>query len=181
MSRINAETSLEELAALVSQALEREGVLATLSGGSAVSLYTDNEYESKDLDFVSTERIKIIGDAVAPLGFARVGRAREFEHPGAQWYLEFPSGPLAFGETYTSDHEAHVLETEYGPLRIVSPTQSIMDRLAAYVHWHDNQSFDQAVMVAKRQQVDWPALRSWSDREGIKPEIIDRLRDRSQL
>ncbi|MFA5843493.1 MAG: hypothetical protein WC971_01530 [Coriobacteriia bacterium] len=180
MTRIDAETTLDELAALVSQALERAGVRATLSGGAAVSLYSDNEYESKDLDFVSTERLKVIGEAISPLGFARVGGAREFENAATKWYLEFPSGPLAFGETYVPDDETHVLETDYGPLRIVSPTQIIMDRLAAYAHWRDNQSFDQAVMVAKRQQVDWAALRVWSEREGIKPEMIDRLKNRSQ-
>jgi len=34
MGNITAETTLEELAALVSQALERAGITATLSGGS---------------------------------------------------------------------------------------------------------------------------------------------------
>lgn len=179
MTPINSHTTLEELAALVSQALDGAGVMATLSGGAAVSLYTDNEYESKDLDFVSTERLKVISDAVAPLGFARVGSAREFEHAATPWYLEFPSGPLAFGETCVSDDEASVLETEYGPLRIVSPTQIIMDRLAAYVHWRDNPSLDQAVMVAKRQHIDWAALKAWAEREGVESDTVDRLKDRS--
>jgi len=179
MARIDAKTTLEELAALVSQTLERAGVRATLSGGGAVSLYTDNEYESRDLDFVSTERLKVIAEAIAPLGFIKVAGAREFEHPATPWYVEFPSGPLAFGETYVADDEACVLETDYGPLRIVSPTQIIMDRLAAYVHWRDNPSFDQGVMVASRQDVDWEALRAWAEREGVEPGTIDRLRSRS--
>jgi hypothetical protein len=180
MARIHPEMTLEELAAVVSQALERAGVRATLSGGAAVSVYSENEYESKDLDFVSSERLKVIGDAIASLGFTGVRGAREFEHAATPWYLDFPSGPLAFGETYVSDDEASVLETGYGPLRIVSPTQILMDRLAAYVHWRDNQCFDQAVMVAKRQQIDWTALRVWAEREGVEPEVIDRLRSRSQ-
>ena len=36
MSRISAKTTLVELAALVSQALEHAGIIATLSGGAAV-------------------------------------------------------------------------------------------------------------------------------------------------
>ena len=71
------------------------------------------------------------------------------------------------------------METEYGPLRIVSPTQIIMDRLAAYVHWHDNQSFYQAVMVAKRQHIDRAALKGWAEGERADPDVIDRLKRRS--
>jgi hypothetical protein len=39
-----------------------------------------------------------------------------------------------------------------------------MDRLAAYVQWKDNQARDQAIMVAKRHQIDWQALRQWAER-----------------
>lgn len=55
---ITADTTLAELAAIVSQALEAAGIRATLSGGAAVSIYTDNEYQSLDLDFVTTARRK---------------------------------------------------------------------------------------------------------------------------
>lgn len=179
MGPIGPQTTLAQLAALVSQALDSAGLRATLSGGAAVSLYSDNEYESKDLDFVSSERLKELGAAVAPLGFTRAGQARQFEHPATPWYLEFPPGPLAFGESSMGEDEAMVLETDYGPLRIISPTQVIMDRLAAFVHWHDNPSLDQAIMVAARQSVDWSALREWASREGIASEILSTLRARA--
>jgi hypothetical protein len=39
---ISANTTVLELAALVSQTLEAAGIKATLSGGGAVSIYTDN-------------------------------------------------------------------------------------------------------------------------------------------
>jgi hypothetical protein len=38
MSGIGRQTSAEEIAARVSQALERAGIVATLSGGGAVSI-----------------------------------------------------------------------------------------------------------------------------------------------
>jgi hypothetical protein len=47
---IDEHTSLKELAAIVSEALENAGITATLSGGAAVSIYSDNKYESEDLD-----------------------------------------------------------------------------------------------------------------------------------
>ena len=53
MAEITSSTSLEELAAIISQALEVAGILATLSGGAAVSIYTNNRYQSEDLDFVT--------------------------------------------------------------------------------------------------------------------------------
>lgn len=176
MSEITASTSLEQLAALVSQALEAAGVSATLSGGAAVSLYSENEYESSDLDFVSSASIDAIADAVATLRFARVGKARQFEHPGTTWYLEFPPGPLGFGETCVAGEEIPVLQTSYGPLRIVTPTHIVMDRLAAYTHWRDGQSLDQAILVARRQKVDWAQLTDWARREGVDAAVIDRLK-----
>ena len=50
MVRITTETTVDELAAIISQALEAAGIIATLSGGGAVSIYTSNEYQSEDLD-----------------------------------------------------------------------------------------------------------------------------------
>jgi hypothetical protein len=66
---INAKTGVLELAALVSNALEAAGIKATLSGGGAVSIYTNNEYRSEDLDFVSAERRSQLSAALEPLGF----------------------------------------------------------------------------------------------------------------
>ena len=54
---ITKATTLTELAAIVSDALERDGIVATLSGGAAVSIYTDNRYVTEDLDFVTVDQI----------------------------------------------------------------------------------------------------------------------------
>jgi hypothetical protein len=176
VAEITAETSLEELGALVSQALERVGISATLSGGGAVTVYAENLYMSGDLDFVTSAQTKDIAAAIAPLGFHRARGAREFEHPQARYYVEFPSGPLGFGDTVISDRDATTIETVFGPLRIVTPTQILMDRIAAFVHWNDNPSFDQAVMVARRQQIDWSALYTWAANDRIDAAVIDELR-----
>ena len=69
MAEISSSTTLHELAAIISQALEAEGILATLSGGAAVSLYTNNRYQSKDLDFVSSASTGRLAKAVKTLGF----------------------------------------------------------------------------------------------------------------
>lgn len=179
MSKVDRQTTLAELAALISQALERAGIIGTLSGGGAVSLYSENEYESFDLDFVSSGSSHVIAEAIAPLGFRFETGTREFRSPDTDYYAEFPPGPLAFGESIVSDRDASTIITEFGPIRIVTPTQSVMDRLAAYVAWNDNQALDQAVMVASRQTVEWSALREWCGREGVDVALIDRLMKRA--
>lgn len=57
---ITNETSLTDLAAMVSGALERQGIIATLSGGGAVSIYTKYQYVSEDLDFVTVAVVEQI-------------------------------------------------------------------------------------------------------------------------
>ena len=180
MSDITSSTSLAELAALVSTALESRGIRATLSGGGAVSIYTENQYQSYDLDFISSASVEAIGDAVQTLGFSRIPGAREFHHPNTRYFIEFPSGPLAFGETTVADRDATTLFTEFGSIRIITPTQSVMDRLAAYVHWGDLQSYDQAVMVCCNHAVNWDDLQRWSRGEGMRIEILARLKELSE-
>jgi hypothetical protein len=173
---VNRKTSLEELAALVSQALERAGITATLSGGGAVSIYTENEYESHDLDFVSSERNTVLAKAIAPLGFLHEAGSREFNHPDTDFYVEFPPGPIAFGETVVPSRSTAVLATRFGPLRIVTPTHIVLDRLAAYAAWNEGQSLDQAVMVARRHHIDWGEVHEWAAREHLDPEFVERVR-----
>ena len=163
---------------MVSDALQRAGIVATLSGGGAVALYTENRYQSEDLDFVTTASLVDIEAALEPLGFVHSGNPRQsvFEHPSSKWYLEFPPAPLGFGGTYVDASACNVLSTALGAIRIITPTQCVMDRLAAAASWHDLPSQEQAVMVATSQaaQLNWDELRDWVLREGIAaaPEVV---------
>ena len=169
MERISASTTIEALAAIVSTTLEAAGISAVLSGGAVVSIYTDNEYESKDLDFVSTEGSRRIAEAIAPLGFKRKGRM--FVHPRTALFLEFPAGPLAIGDELIRMTEVAEKRTAAGRIRLLTPTQCVMDRLAAYFHWNDLQSLDQAVMVASSQDISFAKLDAWAKREGASEKL----------
>lgn len=46
-----------------------------------------------------------------------------------------------------------------------------MDRLAAYFHWNDLQSLDQAVMVASSQKISLAKLDAWAKREGASAKL----------
>lgn len=174
MNKITAETSLQEIAVLVSETLEEAGVLAVLGGGAAVTHYSNNEYMSTDLDFITTERNKTIAPIIADLGFKPQGK--DFYHPDSKFFLEFPRGPLSFGDKYVESSETVTIKTKFGSLRIITPTQCVMDRLAWVVHGNDPQSKDQAVMVAKHQQIDWDEIIAWAAAQDIDSGIIKEIR-----
>ena len=79
------------------------------------------------------------------------------------------------------DHEdCAVIKSEAGELRIVTPTQCVMDRLAAAFAWIDVQSRDQAVRVAANQVLDWDALRTWFANEGVPDPEFERFQSASR-
>ena len=168
MTSIRPDTSIVELAAVVSKALEAAGVTAVLSGGAAVSIYTSNRYQSLDLDFVTSEQLSKLATILEPHGFVR-GKGRHLEHPHTDLYLEFPPGPPAVGGYIITEWSS--LETEYGTIQMLTPTQMVMDRLAAFFHWNDPQALDQAVLIAQDNTLEWPALEDWASLESASEKF----------
>ncbi len=166
--KITKSTTLKDLAALVSDALSKAGLNAVLSGGSVVSIYTENEYQSRDLDFVSYETIKDIEPAMATIGFKKT-EGRHFKHPDTDFYVEFPPAPLALGNQPVREWEK--MRTKRGVIHLLSPTQCVMDRLAGYYAWKDRQNLEQAILVAKRHPVHLKEIETWSEAEGASEEF----------
>ena len=167
-----------EVASAVSDALERADIAATLSGGGAVAAYTENLYQSKDLDFVTAAVAEQLGPVLASPGFVRKGTPRfsSFEHPETEWYVEFPAAPLAFGNMRAAADECTFITVGPRKLRIVSPTHCVLDRVAAALAWNDGQSMEQAILVACHQLVDWPLVEKWFTDEGESREVCDRFK-----
>ncbi len=179
MPDITEQSSLEEVAAIVSDALEKAGITATLSGGSAVTIYSNNQYLSRDLDFVTSAMVADLKPVLERLGFEHTGvpRLSQFSHSKVEWYVEFPPSPLTFGHLYVNPKDCAVIELPAGKLRIITPTQSVMDRLAAAYAWKDAQSRDQAILVAASQDIDWKALEGWFTNEGESKQEYRRFKD----
>lgn len=78
-----AEMSLMELAAWVSGHLRDCGIPVVLVGGGCVSVYSENRYQTSDLDFVERyhTRRQLLRAALAEIGFAE--ESRYFRHPQA--------------------------------------------------------------------------------------------------
>ena len=72
------------------------------------------------------------------------------------------------------------VRTRVGMLQILTPTQCIKDRLAAFFHWRDSQSLEQALLVAKAHRVSMKELARWSSAEG-HAEGFEEFRRRIQL
>jgi hypothetical protein len=164
-----------ELAAWICEHLRKNGFDPVLTGGSVVTIYSSNKYVSLDLDFVERRGLRIsrLREAMAGLGFRSEGRY--FSHPETVYSVEFPPGPLSVGDEPITDIRDMRFPT--GTLRIISPTESVKDRLAAWYHWKDRQGLEQAVLVAVAQDIDIEEVERWSNHEG-NTEEFEKIRNR---
>ena len=168
--------SVGELGALVAGHLKKHGIDVVLSGGACVMLYAEGRYVSRGLDFVrmGLTRQAELRAALAELGF--VGRGRILKHDKCSYALDFPEPPLAVGKE--PPQRIVTLTFSTGPLRILSPTDCVKDRLANYYHHNDAQSLEQAILVAREKDVDLQEVRRWSEQEEMLSrfeKIADRL------
>ena len=156
--------SVGELGAFVCSHLEDSGIRVTLTGGACVTIYSDNKYQSLDLDFIEEMPVtrRKLKKAMGEIGFSEENRY--FSHPDTEFFVEFPPGPLSVGEE--AIHEILVMEFNTGRLRLISPTDCVKDRLSAFYHWDDRQSLEQALLVARTCDIDLLQIRHWSEREG---------------
>lgn len=176
MATIRRTDAVEKIAALVSAALAEHGIEAVLSGGSVVSIYSANEFQSYDLDFITLATQREIAAAMATLGFAR-GSGRHYTHPETPFMVEFPRGPVMVGDEVVEKSARR--RTPHGVIRLLSPTDAVKDRLAAFFHWSDRQSLEQALAIATRQRVKLAEIAKWAKREPPPaPERYEVFRER---
>ena len=164
-----------ELGAFIQSQLREKGIEVVLSGGAAVAIYSNNKYVSKDLDLINVYGVqrRRIRDAMKEIGFYEEGRY--FQHPDSQFFVEFPPGPLTIGEEPVKEFIEKKIST--GILKMISPTDCVKDRLAAYYHWGDQQSLLQASLVAQRNKINLDAIKKWSLAEG-KLEEFERIKNK---
>lgn len=162
--KINWKTiSIKDLAALTCTKLNDNDIDAVLVGGACVSIYTKGKYVSYDLDFVSHTSLKVISSVMSDIGFRREG-SRHFMKKDCPFYIEFVAPPLSIGSEPVKLRKK--ITSGLGELVLLTPTDSVKDRLAAFYHWNDLQALEQAVLVAKAQKVSLREIRRWSDTEG---------------
>lgn len=157
------EISIKDLASLVCGKLSEKEIDAVLVGGACVSIYTNNKYVSYDLDFVSHTSLKQIAGVLSGLGFRRKS-TRHFVRKDCPFFIEFVAPPLSIGTEPVRQRKT--LKSRFGDLVLLTPTDSVKDRLAAFYHWNDTEALEQAVLVAKAQKVSLEEVGRWSEHEG---------------
>jgi hypothetical protein len=172
--------TLQDLAFIVSDHFQKKSIDAILTGGACVTLYTDNAYRSFDLDFVLRryQEPQLIKAVMKELGF-RLENGR-FIHPDSEYFVEILPPPPSVGE----EPIRRTARRRRGALRLemLTPTDCVKDRLAAFYHWQDRPSLAQAVLVAAAQKIDLRDIGRWSKAEGMaEPYLVFRraLRERA--
>lgn len=175
---VTAASTLRDVVQAVSRALRAAGIRAVLTGGASASIHSDGDYLSHDLDYILQNRVaqKQLDAAMATVGFER--SHDKFVHPESPFFVEFPRGPLAIGD----DDLVKPVEVRVGNTSVLtlSATDACRDRLAAFYHWHDWQSLETALKIARRRAVDVPAIRRWSAREGMAAQFQEFQRRMSR-
>ena len=162
----------EELWKYVASHLAKNEVEVVLVGGAVVSIYTQGAFVSGDLDFVlydfSRQKLESV---LTKLDFIKRG-GRHFVHPQCpHLYLEFMSFPAFIGDDYSIIPDE--VDHEGVNIKIFSPTDSVRDRLASYIHFKAKDCLDQAVMIAKRQPINFEKVRLWCVSEGSPQSFED--------
>ena len=165
--------TMEELAAYVCDTLDKEGIETVLSGGGCVELYSNGRYTSDDIDLIDRfngghRKIKQIMEKI---GFKEYKMKRYFVHEDTSLFIEFPRGPLGVGDSPVK--EVAIKMTQTGILKLLTPTDCIKDRLAAYYHWDDQQSLDQAIWVAIENEFEMKLIETWSQSEGMDTKFLE--------
>lgn len=159
-----AKLSLRELAAFVSEHLRAQGIATVLTGGACVTIYTRNRYESYDLDFVNIVEapLAMIKSALLQIGFVPEGRI--YINKKVKYSIDILNPPLSIGAEKISATDTIVVKKMR--LELLTPTDSVRDRLAAFYFWNDLQALEQALLVAWDHDIDLDKVKEWSKKEG---------------
>jgi hypothetical protein len=106
------------------------------------------------------------------LGFDK-DRSRMYAHPNTQFTVEFPGTAALVGNELIN--EFNEFETRAGILKLLTPTDSAKDRLAAFYHWNDRQGLDQAVWIAAAHPVNLSDIARWSKQESQTEKYLQFL------
>jgi hypothetical protein len=174
--KLSKKMTLEQFAIAVATELKKNDIDVILTGGAVVSIYSTGKYVSKDADFLSETDHKTIVKVMHTLGFKNIGK--DFYHVDTEFSVEFPGSQLVIGNSPMKPEGK--IDLKGFTLRLLSPTQCVMDRLAAFYHWRDRQSLDQALLVAQGHPIKIKSIEEWSKLEGEENkfnEFLNKLKE----
>lgn len=143
-------------ASVVTQLLAPFGIKPIIVGGLSVEIYTQQEYATRDIDFVSDGYQKIT-DILFSLDFKKEGR--HFYRDDIEIAIEIPDNYLA-GD-YSKVNKVQI-DDDGHYVYLISAEDIILDRLRAAVHWHSEEDSIWAFRLLSRNftHVDLDDLRN---------------------
>jgi len=167
-------TRLAKCAAIVCEALRREGLEATAVGGAAIELHAPDAYATSDLDLVVTERFSVDWSAAQARTFQALGFIRNARH----WvrddlYVEIPGRTMA--------DPVVVMRIDPFPLRVVAKEVVLADRIVGFKYWGvtDYGLHALAMLTAFGSELDEAVLQRHLERENAQDAYLAlcRLRE----
>ncbi len=95
-------------------------------------------------------------------------------------YVEFPSGPPAIGNEVPVK-PAGRLKVRGTVIHMYSPTQCVMDRLAAWFHWNDRRSLIHALWVCEKHPVNIGKIKRWAEKENESEKFLQFVDEYTKL
>jgi hypothetical protein len=162
---------LAKSAAIVCEALRREGLEATVVGGAAIEIHAPDAYATTDLDLVVSARFSIDWSAVQARTFQALGFTRSARH----WvrddlYVEIPGR--------TMSDPVVVMQIDPFPLRVVVKEVVLADRIVGFKYWAvtDYGLHALAMLTAFGSEVDEDVLQRLLKRENAQDAYLALLR-----
>jgi hypothetical protein len=154
---------LRQLVAKLRAHLGAHGFAPVLTGRACAAIYAGSAIKPRAIDFVVDEySVNQLDDAMNEVGFADAG-GHTYTNKRCPLDVVFLPPPLAVGDDIV--RQVAALRTREGPILILSPTDSVRERLAAYYQWGDREALAEALQVARRHEVDLALVKRWSEHE----------------
>jgi len=165
---------LKSVAAAICSYLTDKGFDPVLTGPACASIYGGADIRSNDIDFVISEYVvDEIERAMKKLGFfCKVYRT--FGSKELPFSVSFLPPPLTVGDDIV--HDFNLMKTPKGELRTLTPTDCVRQRLATFYRFGYEEALHEAVIVAKKHDIDLDLIASWSKWEWAYDRYEDFVR-----
>ena len=166
--------TLEDVCFEIGTALAAAEIPAVLSGGAAATIYAHDHISSYDADFILQFDFDVekAHGVLLHIGYRCENGA--YERDDHEFSAEFPRGPVAIGSS-NQPILRDVLTREKQQLTVISATDCVKDRLAAFYAWNDFNSLRQALHVARaqRESIDLARIATWTFHEHALDTSMD--------
>ncbi|EZX20449.1 hypothetical protein V070_01904 [Staphylococcus aureus C0673] len=144
-------------------------------GGLSVEIYTDSDYTTRDIDFV-TSASKELNCILEELGFIK--DSRMYLYKPLEIYVDVVSSSLEPLEGYKQINTLQIDEDNY--IYVISPEDIIIDRTLDYAY-ADNEKYINYILINRYDEIDKEYIRKILKREDPETlEIFDEWNKRAR-